>query len=87
MLPESKTEPGPPDHDSTPPHRKGKEDFVNDVFVEEADALSQEHRDYLLKRHGTIELDPIPDMADADPYNWSTWKVLFFLSLSLWMKM
>lgn len=50
------------------------------VEAAEADAygLSQEHRDYLLNRHGTLDLDPIPDMADADPYNWSSWKVLYF---------
>lgn len=33
-------------------------------------ALSNEHREYLQKRHGTLELDPVPDMSDADPYNW-----------------
>lgn len=38
-------------------------------------ALSEEHRTYLLKRHGTLELDPIPSFGDADPYNWSTTKV------------
>lgn len=27
-----------------------------------AAALSQEHRDYLIQRHGTVELDPIPSM-------------------------
>ncbi|KAF2157357.1 MFS general substrate transporter [Myriangium duriaei CBS 260.36] len=32
--------------------------------------LSEEHRQYLLQRHGTLELDPIPDYGDADPYNW-----------------
>lgn len=37
--------------------------------------LSEEHRQYLLARHGTLDLDPIPDMNDADPYNWSTWRV------------
>ena len=37
--------------------------------------LTQEHRDYLIKRHGTIELDPIPSDDPADPYNWSKWKV------------
>lgn len=43
----------------------------------EADAahLSEGHRQYLLKRHGTLELDPMPDFGDADPYNWPTWKV------------
>lgn len=37
--------------------------------------LSPEHRDYLLKRHGTLELDPMPGFGDADPLNWATWKV------------
>lgn len=42
---------------------------------EEAAHLSEEHRQYLLQRHGTLELDPIPLMTDADPYNWPSWKV------------
>lgn len=37
--------------------------------------LSEEHRQYLLALHGTLDLDPIPDMNDADPYNWPTWRV------------
>ncbi len=42
---------------------------------EEITALPQAHKDYLLSRHGTLDLDPIPDMNDADPYNWPQWKV------------
>lgn len=34
--------------------------------------LSREHREYLLRRHGTLQLRPIPSMDDADPYNWSS---------------
>lgn len=37
--------------------------------------LSKDHRDYLIERHGTLELDPIPGMGPADPYNWPEWKV------------
>jgi hypothetical protein len=37
--------------------------------------LSEEHRQYLLAKHGTFELDPVPLMTDADPYNWPSWKV------------
>ncbi|KAL2670197.1 hypothetical protein Neosp_014664 [[Neocosmospora] mangrovei] len=37
--------------------------------------LSEEHKRYLLKRHGTINLDPVPYMSDADPLNWPKWKV------------
>jgi MFS family permease len=41
---------------------------------EEVSHLSEEHRQYLLQRHGTLDLDPLPTMGDADPYNWPTWK-------------
>jgi hypothetical protein len=45
-------------------------------YVEDRVAhLTEEHRQYLLARHGTLDLDPIPDMNDADPYNWPTWRV------------
>lgn len=33
-------------------------------------ALTEEHRKYLLHRHGTLDLEPVPDMTDNDPYNW-----------------
>jgi len=42
--------------------------------------LPKAHRDYLLERHGTLELDPIPGMGPADPYNWPEWKVSEHLS-------
>jgi hypothetical protein len=42
---------------------------------DEIAALSVEHRDYLERRHGTLDLDPVPAFGDADPYNWPTWKV------------
>ncbi|KAK7181600.1 hypothetical protein DPSP01_011397 [Paraphaeosphaeria sporulosa] len=43
--------------------------------------LSEEHRQYLLERHGTLELDPVPSMTDADPYNWPRWKKIINLLL------
>ncbi|KAI6884632.1 MFS general substrate transporter [Hortaea werneckii] len=39
-----------------------------------AAGISQEHRDYLLQRHGTLDLDPLPSEDPADPYNWPQWK-------------
>jgi hypothetical protein len=39
-----------------------------------AAGLSQDHRDYLIQRHGTLDLDPIPSADPADPYNWPQWK-------------
>jgi len=41
----------------------------------EASRLCEEHRQYLLERHGTLDLDPLPTMGTADPYNWPQWKV------------
>lgn len=58
-------------------------DFVESVGADQvgtygesvAARLPKAHRDYLLERHGTLELDPIPGMGPADPYNWPEWKV------------
>lgn len=40
-----------------------------------AGTLSEEHREYLMRRHGTLDLDPMPSMDPADPYNWKLSKV------------
>ena len=37
--------------------------------------LTQEHQDYLMRRHGTTDLHPIPSMDENDPYNWSSTRV------------
>ena len=37
--------------------------------------MSPEHRDYLMARHGTADLNPLPTMDPADPLNWPSWKV------------
>lgn len=37
--------------------------------------LSKGHRDYLIERHGTLDLDPVPGISPTDPYNWPAWKV------------
>jgi hypothetical protein len=43
---------------------------------EPAENLTPEHREYLLSRHKTVDLDPLPTMDPADPLNWPSWKVL-----------
>ena len=43
--------------------------------TDETESLTEEHRQYLIQRHGSFELDPMPDASDADPYNWSASKV------------
>ncbi|KAL2822887.1 MFS general substrate transporter [Aspergillus granulosus] len=40
----------------------------------EASTLSEQHQAYLIRRHGTLDLDPVPSMDPADPYNWPLWK-------------
>lgn len=52
----------------------GKDGFASYTDAVAAQ-LSTSHRDYLLQRHGTLHLDPVPSMDPADPYNWPTWKV------------
>jgi hypothetical protein len=76
------------DFSSHPPGKKSIEG--NDQYVENLNPmptqgtyynsdsttyLSPEHRQYMLDHHGTFDLDPMPDMGDADPYNWPNWKV------------
>lgn len=68
--------------DSNMKHTKGDEvsvEFVEDrvLALDTHVDLTEEHRSYLLGRHGTFLLDPIPDIDDADPYNWSKFKVSF----------
>ncbi|KAL4737006.1 major facilitator superfamily domain-containing protein [Aspergillus similis] len=46
-----------------------------------ASHLSEAHREYLLQRHGTLDLDPLPSASDADPYNWPLWKKVINLVL------
>lgn len=36
--------------------------------------LTPEHREYLIARHGTVDLNPLPSMDPADPLNWASWK-------------
>ncbi|KNG90364.1 MFS multidrug transporter, partial [Aspergillus nomiae NRRL 13137] len=57
---------------------KSEADIQN---VDATSLLSDQHRDYLLQRHGTLDLDPIPSMDPADPYNWPLWKKVANLSL------
>jgi hypothetical protein len=40
-----------------------------------SDDLNPEHREYLLSRHKTLDLVPLPTMDPADPLNWPSWKV------------
>ncbi|KAK6197437.1 major facilitator superfamily domain-containing protein [Scheffersomyces amazonensis] len=43
--------------------------------------LDPEHHDYLMKRHGTVDLDPLPSSDPLDPLNWPDWKKNFQILL------
>ncbi|QDS68783.1 hypothetical protein FKW77_005684 [Venturia effusa] len=46
-----------------------------DVQDDQVPPISEEHTEnYLIQRHGTCELDPLPSADPADPYNWPEWK-------------
>ncbi|BCS18325.1 putative MFS transporter [Aspergillus puulaauensis] len=72
----------PPTSKHDPNSEKGGSEFLEDsenqaqVSSSElaASRLSEAHREYLLQRHGTLDLDPLPSALHADPYNWPTWK-------------
>lgn len=59
-----------------------KEDYADNevrpvnTYIEDGGSnISQSHREYLLQRHGTLNLEPLPSEDPADPYNWPVWKV------------
>lgn len=62
------------DRDSADGHIEQLNNVATYYSSPDIDALSKEHKEYLLQRHGTLELDPLPGHGDADPYNWSTTK-------------
>src|ERR1035438_2645643 len=36
--------------------------------------MSDDRERYIMMRHGTLELDPLPSSSPRDPLNWPTWK-------------
>lgn len=63
------------DHGGTDGHVEQLSNVATYYNSQDTTALSEDHKAYLLKRHGTLELDPMPGYGDADPYNWTTRKV------------
>lgn len=55
------------------------DDYVEEKYLDAethpSRFLSEAHKSYLIDRHGTVDLDPIPSTDPADPYNWPSWKV------------
>ncbi|KAK6459477.1 major facilitator superfamily multidrug-resistance protein [Scheffersomyces xylosifermentans] len=44
-------------------------------------ALTTEHHEYLMTRHGSVQLDPLPSSDPQDPLNWPNWKKNFEILL------
>lgn len=44
-------------------------------------SLTDEHREYLMARHGTTDLKPLPSADPKDPLNWSRGKKAFHIGL------
>ena len=42
-------------------------------YEEQWEELPDDHKQYLIDKHGTYKLDPIPSMNDEDPLNWPTY--------------
>lgn len=73
------------DHHSPAPsngHDTATEEKESNQAAHVETGLTREHIEYLIQRHGTIELEPMPAHDAADPYNWPQWKVRSCLSLS-----
>lgn len=58
-------------------HEPGVSSEDSSSKSKDSGGLTPEHQKYLLQRHGTLELDPVPSADPDDPYNWPTWKVRF----------
>ncbi|KAI8948534.1 major facilitator superfamily domain-containing protein [Xylaria longipes] len=57
-------------------------------YDESQTSIPEVHRQYIIQRHGTDQLDPLPDFNDVDPYNWSRpkkWLNLFFIAFHAFM--
>ncbi|KAJ2993450.1 hypothetical protein NUW58_g1843 [Xylaria curta] len=70
-----------------PPNEKLVSQHLED-YDESQTSIPEAHRQYIIQRHGTDQLDPLPDYNDADPYNWSRpkkWMNLFFIAFHAFM--
>ncbi|KAI5962521.1 uncharacterized protein KGF55_003597 [Candida pseudojiufengensis] len=54
---------------------------TNYIDDEEEPEISEEHKQYLIKKHGTYNLIPLPTMDDNNPLNWSNYQKILQLSM------
>ncbi|EON97726.1 putative mfs multidrug transporter protein [Phaeoacremonium minimum UCRPA7] len=58
-----------------------KEENHHVEYGSDPDGISNDHREFLLSHHGSVDLDPIPSMDLADPLNWPKRKKVLNLVL------
>ncbi|KAN0099564.1 MFS multidrug transporter [Hyaloscypha variabilis] len=57
---------------------------ADEAHIENAlgsNAITSDHEAYILQRHGTLDLIPMPSSDPADPLNWPSWKKNLNLAL------
>jgi hypothetical protein len=67
----------------------GQSDIIHNANIKEDagtdeikySTLSQYHSEYLLQRHGTLDLNPLPSSDPLDPLNWPRWRKNLYLVL------
>ncbi|KAH8703385.1 major facilitator superfamily domain-containing protein [Talaromyces proteolyticus] len=52
---------------------KADAEYIEDSLYD-VETLTPDHRSYLLARHGTANLIPLPIQGPQDPLNWPSWK-------------
>ncbi|KAK6460363.1 major facilitator superfamily domain-containing protein [Scheffersomyces coipomensis] len=60
---------------------KASHDHVEEFDPVAFSELDQEHHDFLMQRHGSVQLDPLPSSDPLDPLNWPDWKKNFEILL------
>ncbi|RLV92247.1 Efflux pump vrtL [Spathaspora sp. JA1] len=53
---------------------KGSPSHVEGVPIGITADIDPEHEQYLISRHGSVQLDPLPSADPQDPLNWPDWK-------------
>ncbi|KAG7661564.1 uncharacterized protein J8A68_004933 [[Candida] subhashii] len=53
---------------------KGSGTHVENQLDPVAYVLDEDHEQYLISRHGSVQLDPLPSADPEDPLNWPDWK-------------
>jgi hypothetical protein len=56
------------------PPTESKEGASFEIENPQISTISDNRNKYILMRHGTLELDPLPSSSPRDPLNWPTWK-------------